>query len=99
MREASGPGKPAMIVDLDHDGHRIVGLDLSGADTFVGAVLTLGGEIVVRREVPVPTDDVVGTVIGPVDRMVDSVTGSSAPKVMDPQARRELPLLAGHLCV
>ena len=63
MREASGPGKPALIVDLDHDGHRIVGLDLSGADTFVGAVLTLGGEIVVRREVPVPTDDVVGTVI------------------------------------
>jgi hypothetical protein len=37
--------------------------------------------------------------MGPVDRVVDLVTGSSAPKMMDPQARWELPLLAGHLCV
>src|SRR5262245_4295622 len=41
VREASGPGKPAMLVDLDRDGHRIVGLDLSGTDEFIGAVLTL----------------------------------------------------------
>jgi hypothetical protein len=27
----------------------------------------------------------------------DLVTGSSAPKMMDPQARWELPLLVGHL--
>lgn len=54
VREASGPGKPAMLVDLDKAGHRIVGLDLSGSDAFRGAVLTLDGDIVVRREVPVP---------------------------------------------
>jgi len=65
MREASGPGKPAMLVDLDRDGHRIVGIDLSGSDTFIGAVLTLDGDIVVRREAPVPSgaDDVVDTVV------------------------------------
>lgn len=57
MREASGPGKPAMLIDLDRDGHRIVGLDLSGSDAFRGAVLTLDGDIVVRREVPVPDAD------------------------------------------
>ncbi len=64
IREASGPGKPAILVDLDHDGHRIIGLDLSGSDTFIGAVLTLDGGIVARREVPVPADeDLVATVV------------------------------------
>src|SRR6187549_1033379 len=65
VREASGPGKPAMLVDLDRDGHRIVGIDLSGSDAFIGAVLTLDGDIVVRLEAPVPTgaDDVVETVV------------------------------------
>ncbi len=64
VREASGPGKPAILVDLDRAGHRIVGIDLSGSDVFIGAVLTLDGEIVARREVPVVTDgDIVGAVI------------------------------------
>jgi predicted NBD/HSP70 family sugar kinase len=65
MREASGPGKPAMLVDLDRDGHRIVGIDLSESDEFIGAVLTLDGDIVARREVPVPdsAEDVVQTVV------------------------------------
>jgi predicted NBD/HSP70 family sugar kinase len=64
VREASGPGKPAMLVDLDRAGHRIVGIDLSGSETFIGAVLTLDGDIVARREVPVTTDgDVVQAVV------------------------------------
>lgn len=56
VREASGPGKPAILVDIDRDGHRIAGLDLSGSESFVGAVLTLDGEIVARHRVPVPAD-------------------------------------------
>src|SRR5918994_1794379 len=64
VREASGPGKPAMLVDLDRAGHRIVGIDLSGSDTLIGAVLTLDGDIVARREVALPpAADVVATVI------------------------------------
>lgn len=64
VREASGPGKPAILVDLDRAGHRIVGIDLSGSDTFIGAVLTLDGDIVARREVPLPpAGDVVATVV------------------------------------
>lgn len=64
VREASGPGKPAILVDLDRAGHRIVGLDLSGSDSFIGAVLTLDGDIVVRREVPVPTEgEIIETVV------------------------------------
>jgi predicted NBD/HSP70 family sugar kinase len=64
VREASGPGKPAILVDLDRAGHRIVGIDLSGTDVFIGAVLTLDGDIVARREVPIITDgDVVAAVV------------------------------------
>ncbi|WP_322409706.1 ROK family transcriptional regulator [Microbacterium invictum] len=64
-REAAGPGKPAILVDLDRAGHRIVGLDLSGSETFLGAVLTLDGEIVARHEVPVPpaVSEVVDTAV------------------------------------
>lgn len=64
MREVTGPGKPAILVDLDRDGHRIVGLDLSGSDRFLGAILTLDGEIVARRDIAVPTDptDILGAV-------------------------------------
>ncbi|ALJ19186.1 ROK family transcriptional regulator [Microbacterium sp. No. 7] len=53
-REAQGPGKPAILVDLDREGHRIVGLDLSGSERLLGAVLTLDGEIVARHSVAVP---------------------------------------------
>ncbi|WP_169580871.1 MULTISPECIES: ROK family transcriptional regulator [Microbacterium] len=64
VREASGPGKPAILVDLDRAGHRIVGIDLSGSETFIGAVLTLDGDIVARREIPLPAaDEVVSTVV------------------------------------
>jgi predicted NBD/HSP70 family sugar kinase len=63
-REASGPGKPAILVDLDREGHRIIGLDLSGTGLLLGAVLTLDGEIVARHETPVPADraDILGAV-------------------------------------
>ncbi|UUT35818.1 ROK family transcriptional regulator [Microbacterium elymi] len=54
VREVSRPGKPAMLVDLDHTGHRIVSLDLSGPTSFIGGILTLDGTIVVRREIPHP---------------------------------------------
>ncbi len=55
-REISGPGKPAILIDLDKDGHRIIGIDLSSSEAFVGAVLTLDGTIVARSEVPIPAD-------------------------------------------
>lgn len=56
MREPGRPGKPAILVDIDRTGHRIVGIDLSGADAFLGAVLTLDGDIVARADVPHPAD-------------------------------------------
>lgn len=65
LREVTGPGKPAILVDLDREGHRIIGLDLSRSDRFLGAVLTLDGEIVARHDVAVPAQaaDAVDTVV------------------------------------
>ncbi|MCT9818860.1 ROK family transcriptional regulator [Microbacterium sp. W1N] len=54
VRAASGPGKPAVLVDIARGAHRIIGLDLSRADRFTGAVMTLDGEILARDESPVP---------------------------------------------
>ncbi|MFE1645752.1 ROK family protein [Microbacterium sp. P01] len=90
-REASGPGKPAMLVDLDRDGHRIVGIDLSQTDALIGAVLTLDGDIVVRREEPLPADSgqLVETVIALARELVSEShapvlgIGVGAPGVVD----------------
>ncbi|MCR2810486.1 MULTISPECIES: ROK family transcriptional regulator [unclassified Microbacterium] len=79
VREASGPGKPAILVDLDRAGHRIVGIDLSGSEVFTGAVLTLDGDIVARREVRAVTDgDVVGTVV----RLAKDLVGDAHAPVL-----------------
>jgi len=54
IRETVGPGKPPILIDIDRKGHQIVGLDLSDAEVFRGAVLSLDGEVLERREVARP---------------------------------------------
>lgn len=54
IRETAGPGKPPILIDIDRLGHQIIGLDLSGPHAFVGAVLSLDGDVLERREVPRP---------------------------------------------
>jgi predicted NBD/HSP70 family sugar kinase len=54
VRETAGPGKPPILIDIDRNGHQILGLDLSGPHAFIGAVLSLDGEVLERREVPRP---------------------------------------------
>lgn len=54
VRETVGPGKPPILIDIDRVGHQIVGLDLSGPTAFIGAVLSLDGEVIERREVVRP---------------------------------------------
>ena len=58
-REVTGPGKPAMLVDLARGSHAIVGLDLSDHRLFRGAVLDLDGRILSRAEAPL--DGAVGS--------------------------------------
>ncbi|MGF2948833.1 ROK family transcriptional regulator [Microbacterium alcoholitolerans] len=57
VREASGPGKPATLVDVDRTGHRIVGIDMSGTTRFEGALMTLDGEVTARETIDRPDDD------------------------------------------
>ncbi|QPE05122.1 ROK family transcriptional regulator [Microbacterium schleiferi] len=91
IREASGPGKPAMVVDLDRAGHRILGIDLSGPDTFLGAILTIDGDIVARHEVAAPrgAEDARDAVIELARRLVADAhapvlgVGVGAPGVVD----------------
>ena len=54
LRESTGPGKPATLIDIDRDGHQIIGLDLSGPARFEGAVMTLGGDVLYRLSAPRP---------------------------------------------
>lgn len=54
VRETAGPGKPPILIDIDRAGHQIIGLDLSGPTSFAGAVLTLDGDVIDRREVARP---------------------------------------------
>lgn len=54
VREAVGPGKPPILIDIDRVGHQIIGLDLSGPTAFEGAVLSLDGDVLERRQVARP---------------------------------------------
>ncbi len=91
VREAAGPGKPAILVDLDREGHRIIGVDLSRSDRFLGAVLTLDGEIVARHDVDVPAErsDILATVIALVRALVEDAhapvlgIGVGSPGIVD----------------
>lgn len=54
IRETVGPGKPPILIDIDRQGHQIIGLDLSDAEVFRGAVLSLDGDVLERREIDRP---------------------------------------------
>lgn len=54
VRETAGPGKPPILIDIDRGGHQIVGIDTSGPSDFEGAVLSLDGDVIERRQVPRP---------------------------------------------
>ena len=53
-RPASRPGKPATVLDINRQGHNVVGLDLSGSESFVGVVTDLDGTVIERAEIDIP---------------------------------------------
>jgi predicted NBD/HSP70 family sugar kinase len=59
QRDEARPGKPATLLGINRGGQCIIGLDLSGADSFLGAVLDLDGTVVERREIAL--DGTMGT--------------------------------------
>ena len=50
-RPAARPGKPATVLDINRQGHHIIGLDLSGSASFAGVVTDLDGAVIERAEV------------------------------------------------
>lgn len=50
QRESSGPGKPAVDLDIARSRWQIIGIDLSDAELFLGALLDLDGRILERVE-------------------------------------------------
>jgi len=50
QREDARPGKPATLLDLNRNAFQIIGIDLSDAATFRGAVLDVDGQILHRAE-------------------------------------------------
>lgn len=50
QREEGRPGKPAILLDINRDGYRIIGVDLSDTGVFRGAVLDIDGRILTHRE-------------------------------------------------
>src|SRR5690606_36198873 len=51
QRDEGRPGKPAILLDLNRDGYRIIGADLSDTGVFRAAVLDIDGNILTHREV------------------------------------------------
>lgn len=93
QREEARPGKPATIVDLNRDGHRIVGIDLSDHPLLRGAVLDLDGRVLERVEVeldgdvgPAVTDKVIAMARELIARSDVPVlgVGVGSPGVVDP---------------
>jgi len=58
QRDEARPGKPATLLGINRTGHCIIGLDLSDAESFLGAVLDLDGGVIEHRETPL--DDATG---------------------------------------
>lgn len=52
QRTSTGPGKPAVELDIPRERWQVIAVDLSGADEFEGAVLDLDGTVITRASVP-----------------------------------------------
>ena len=93
QREDARPGKPATLIDVDRAAFRIVGVDLSEHQRFLGAVIDLDGGIVARAEVDragATGERAVTLVIELVRELLQSTTipvlgiGVGSPGVVDP---------------
>jgi predicted NBD/HSP70 family sugar kinase len=91
-REGARPGKPAVLVDIDRSAFAIIGVDLSDHRLFRGAVLDLGGAVLVRDDVPLQAtrgEDALGRVLALVERLVAAASapvlgiGVGSPGIVD----------------
>ncbi|TPW74670.1 ROK family transcriptional regulator [Schumannella soli] len=96
QREDPRPGKPATLLDIARDAHQIIGVDLSQHDAFRGAVLTIDGDVVHRREMPLDAatgDAALEKAAGLVRELVGLASvpvlgiGVGSPGIVDPAGR------------
>lgn len=52
-RPAARPGKPATALDINREGYNVIGLDLSGSESFVGVITDLDGAVIERAELDI----------------------------------------------
>lgn len=93
LRASPRPGKPATMLAFDDDARQVVGLDLSGATAFRGALLDLRGRVLDRHDVPLGAavgSEALGLVLGLVRELVGRARrpllgiGIGSPGVVDP---------------
>ncbi|SER96382.1 Sugar kinase of the NBD/HSP70 family, may contain an N-terminal HTH domain [Propionibacterium cyclohexanicum] len=97
------PGKPAMLVGLADEQLRVLAIDLSPDDCFVGAVMTLHGQVQHRVELPLAGmggDEALEQVLALIGSLADAVTvrvlgiGVGTPGIVTPEGKvREAPNL------
>ncbi|GAB3607668.1 ROK family protein [Conyzicola nivalis] len=92
QREDARPGKPATLLELNGRAFQIIGIDLSEAAIFRGAVLDLRGRVISRAEVSLDSStgaDATAKVVALVGSLVDAATlpvlgiGVGSPGVVD----------------
>lgn len=97
-REETRPGKPATLIALDRNVFQVVGIDLSDAATFRGALLDLDGTIQDREDLPLDGGtgaQALATVLQLCERLVDRASapllgiGVGSPGIVDSQGTVE----------
>ena len=92
QRADARPGKPAILLDIDRGGFRIVGVDLSDYHVFRGALLNLDGQIVSRAELALNNsvgDEAVAKVVMLTSMLIEQATapiigiGVGSPGIVD----------------
>ncbi|HEU0257745.1 MAG TPA: ROK family transcriptional regulator [Microbacteriaceae bacterium] len=80
-RDEARPGKPAVLLDINHDVAQIIGIDLSEDVVFRGAVLGIDGQVVERAQTAL--DGAVGEeALGKVLSLVDRLRGRSTRRLL-----------------
>lgn len=92
QREGARPGKPATLLELNRQAFQIVGVDLSEAAIFRGAVVDIDGQLLYRAELPLAGStgaEVTAKVVALVQELVEAATlpilgiGVGSPGIVD----------------
>ncbi|GGO59492.1 ROK family protein [Microbacterium nanhaiense] len=81
-REATGPGKPGVAVDIDRTGLQVVAIDLSAAHELRGAVVDLTGSVADRIAIARPAEIDGERIRDLTERMIDDLLARATGRVL-----------------